>query len=619
MCVPHHRLRVSLWPTIRAPLPARFSTLLALFFLITSLQPWGHTAVQPRKTVLIINEVGLSHVLTNLITQEIVTGVGQTGERHVEFYSESLDLVHSQDAPSPEDIEVWLGKKYGGQKIDVVVADGPQTIEFLSRYAQGIFLNTPIVICGSSQDQAGSPLLDSRFTGTWQKREPEKTLAAALRLFPRTKHVIVVVGNSTFDKFLESATKSALLSYPTEAELTYLSNLDMNSLLQRLQVLPDRSIVFYVSFFEDATGHKFVNATKALPMVAAASNVPVFGMSDTYLGNGIVGGDVMSFRKQGKVTARYVSDLLDGKRVEDLPIQTLSSEYMFDWNQLRRWHIRESSLPSGSTVLFHEPGLWERAKWIWAVVFFIILGLFALALYLQNSRQQLELSKESQRQLSGMLINAEEKERHRLASELHDDFSQRLAVVALRLENVEEQLPAEYAELREQLHLLLNSVSEIGADLHSLSHRLHSATLENLGLVPALSALCKEFSSQYGIKIDFNSQDIPRSLDPNVALCIFRIVQEALWNVKKYSGVKFAAILLKIRGDRLEVSVRDEGVGLDLKDLARTEGLGIRSMEQRASQLGGEFKIQSAPGCGTSIRAWVPCRSDAARAAGQSS
>jgi signal transduction histidine kinase len=281
----------------------------------------------------------------------------------------------------------------------------------------------------------------------------------------------------------------------TNADITYLVDMPLDELLEKLQNLPERSVVLYVSFFQDATGHRFLNATKALPMVASAANGPVFGMPDTYLGHGIVGGYLMNFQEQGKVTARIVSELLNGKKAEEIPIEILPSLYMFDWNELTRWHKPESKLPPGSIVLFRVPSLWDRTKWIWATAFLLILGLSGLAMYLQHSRKRLELAEERQRHLGGMLINAEEKERSRVASELHDDFSQRLALIALKLENVAETVSPFSKEANQQLHELLNSTSELGADLHTLSPRLHSSALESLGLVHAVSALCKEFTA----------------------------------------------------------------------------------------------------------------------------
>ena len=447
--------------------------------------------VPPKKSVLILNEVGPSHALSKLVAEELFTGLRDTPGRHVEIYSESFDMLSFPNNLSPSELHDSLVKQYGRQKFDVVVAVGPDAIKFLGEHAQSLFVDVPIVICGSSADQAGHPKLGSRFTGTWQKLEPTKTLEVALRLFPDTRHVFVVGGTSAFDRTVMSFAKNSMSSFAANVDIAYLTDMAMGELLQKLQNLPEHSVVFYVSLFQDSAGHSFLNATKALPMVASAANGPVFGLSDTYLGHGIVGGDLMNFQEQGKVTARIVSELLDGKQVEDLPIRTLPSMFMFDWNELKRWHIPESRLPSGSIILFREPSLWERTKWIWTTGLLIILGLSALAAYLQYAGKQLKLAREREGQLSGMLINAEEKERQRIASELHDDYSQRLAVLALGLENVDEATPASLSDVHKQLRGLVKSTSELGADLHTLSHQLHSSTLESLGLVPAVAAFCK--------------------------------------------------------------------------------------------------------------------------------
>jgi len=584
----------------------RISLLLVLISSHLVGGPSGSAQIPAKKNVLILNEVGPSHALTKLVAQELFTGVPDTPGRHVEFYSESFDMLSFPDSLSASELHESLVKQYGRQKFDVVVAVGPDAIKFLGEHAQSLFVDVPIVICGSSADQAGHPKLGSRFTGTWQKLEPTKTLEVALRLFPETRHVIVVGGTSAFDRTVMSFTKNSMSSFAANVDIAYLTDMAMGELLQKLQNLPEHSVVFYVSLFQDSAGHSFLNATKALPMVASAENGPVFGMSDTYLGHGIVGGDLMNFQEQGKVTARIVSELLDGKQVEDLPIRTLPSMFMFDWNELKRWHIPESSLPSGSIILFREPSLWERTEWIWTTGLLIILGLSVLAAYLQYAGKQLKLAREREGQLSGMLINAEEKERQRIASELHDDYSQRLAVLALGLENVDEATPVSLSDVHKQLRGLVKSTSELGADLHTLSHQLHSSTLESLGLVPAVAAFCKEFMAHQGIRVGFTSNEIPRSVHPDAALCVFRIVQEGLRNLKKHSGAEEAQVDLRMTGDRLEVTVRDEGCGFDLRKLRQNEGLGIRSMVERAHLLGGKFEIHSQTGKGTTLNAWVP-------------
>ena len=99
-------------------------------------------------------------------------------------------------------------------------------------------------------------------------------------------------------------------------------------------------------------------------MVSKAANAPVFGISDTYLGHGIVGGYVLNFAEQGKIAARMVLDIFRGKSPRDIPIQISPGVYLFDWRELQRWGLPEGSLPPGSIVLFREPSLWQRAKWI---------------------------------------------------------------------------------------------------------------------------------------------------------------------------------------------------------------------------------------------------------------
>lgn len=593
----------------------RASLLLALVFFV---QVSAATSAQApaKRNVLILSDVGMSHSLTAAVMQQIVAGVGQTPDRHVEFYSESLDLQAFPRRPSRADAQEWLAKKYGDHTLDVIVAVGPGAIDFLSSDAQALFPEVPIVICGSASDQVSNPKLDARFTGTWVKLETEKTLELALHLFPDTHHVFVVGGSSDFDKVATSLTKKALSPIKTKSEIVYLTDMEMNRLLERLQTLPDHSIELYISFFQDSAGNKFLNSTEALPMIAAASSAADFGMSDTYIGHGIVGGYVLPFERQAKITAQIVSRLLDGKKAQELPIETLASVYMFDWHELQTWHISESSLPSGSIVMFREPSVWERTRWIWITSLLIIAVLSGIAIYLQYSRKQLEVAKERQMLLSGLLINAAEQERSRVASELHDDFSQRLAILALGLENVQEATPASFGDVHKQLRELSKSTSELGTDLHTLSHQLHSSTLESLGLVPAVGALCKEFTDKQGVEVDFTSNEIPRSLYPDVALCIFRIAQEGLRNLKKYSGVEEAEVALRMTGHRLEISVRDEGRGFDLSKLRQNQGLGIRSMEQRARLLGGEFEIHSEPGKGTTLKAWVPLKRVARRATG---
>ncbi len=599
---PHLRQpRLLSWKCLRF-----ISVLWAILALALASGSSASTDLPPKQNVLILNEAGSSHALIDVITQQIISGVPNTASHDVEFFTENLELLYTADAPSFSEREDWFVKQYAGHKFKVVVAIGPDTIRFLANHASSLFSDVPIVICGSSLEQAGISNLDARFTGTWQRLQPGRTLDAALRLFPNTRHIFVVGGSSAYDRIAIAVTKGLLNSSQPQTQFSYLVDMEMGKLLQELGNLPENSIVLYVSFLQDSVGNKFLNATKALPMVASAANAPVFGMSDTYLGHGVVGGDVMIFREQGKVTARIVSELLDGKKAQDIPIESLPSRFMFDSNELKRWHVPESRLPYGSVVLFREPSLWERTKWLWVFTLLIALAMSFLGAYLHYNQRQLKLAQQRERHLSSELINAEEQERRRIASELHDDFSQRLAVLSLGLENVDEATPASLPDVHKRLHELVRSTSELSTDLHTLSHQLHSSTLESLGLVPAVAALCKEFTASQEIRVDFISTEIPRTVNADAALCVFRIVQEGLRNLKKHSGAEVAKVYLRLINESLEVIVRDDGCGFDLQGLRKNEGLGMRSMEERARSLGGKFEIHSRSGKGTTLRARLP-------------
>jgi signal transduction histidine kinase len=154
----------------------------------------------------------------------------------------------------------------------------------------------------------------------------------------------------------------------------------------------------------------------------------------------------------------------------------------------------------------------------------------------------------------------------------------------------------------------MNSASELGADLHTLSHRLHSSTLGRLGLAAGVAAFCKEFAAQRGIQVAFSHHNVPRSVSPDVSLCLFRIVQEGLRNVKKHSEAVHAQVQLKKLDDAIHLSISDDGRGFDTKEVGGGQGLGLWSMHERVRLVGGRFEIHSETQQGTRIEVWVPLR-----------
>ena len=216
-----------------------------------------------------------------------------------------------------------------------------------------------------------------------------------------------------------------------------------------------------------------------------------------------------------------------------------------------------------------------------------------------------KLAEETLASLSGRLIQAQEAERSRIARELHDDFQQRLAMLSFDLEDFARYLERD-SEGNDRLRELWDRVAELSSDLHSLSHRLHSSTLDSLGLAAALRSLCAEFSGHHSIDVNFVEENIPRNIPGEVALCLFRITQEALQNVKKHSRADSAKVRAEGLEQKIHLSISDCGTGFERAAASRQSGIGIRSMEERARLVGGQFAVHSRPGEGTKIDVWVP-------------
>jgi PAS domain S-box-containing protein len=208
------------------------------------------------------------------------------------------------------------------------------------------------------------------------------------------------------------------------------------------------------------------------------------------------------------------------------------------------------------------------------------------------------------RDLGSRLIAAQEKERSRVARELHDDLNQRMALLSIELEQLTADAKSPRA-LRRHVHKLQDSVQEIAADIHRLSYRLHPSKLDHLGLAPAVESLCKELSSDK-LTVIFHQTGFPAPLSQDVTLCLFRIAQEALRNTVKHSDAPVARVDLERSEQEVRLSITDDGCGFDMESSAMRQGLGFTSMRERLRLLDGRIEIKSRPGQGASIKVSVP-------------
>ena len=158
------------------------------------------------------------------------------------------------------------------------------------------------------------------------------------------------------------------------------------TLLQRLKHLPDDTIVYHTSLMQDASGARFIDATQSVPLIASASNAPVFVVDDVDVGRGTVGGDVLSCSSDGRIVGEMAVRVLNREKPQNIPIVKSANVYMFDWRALHRWGLKERDLPPGSIVLNRQSTVWESYKWyiIAGIVLFLSQTALLLALLWQR-------------------------------------------------------------------------------------------------------------------------------------------------------------------------------------------------------------------------------------------
>jgi PAS domain S-box-containing protein len=217
-----------------------------------------------------------------------------------------------------------------------------------------------------------------------------------------------------------------------------------------------------------------------------------------------------------------------------------------------------------------------------------------------------KLAQQALERVSGQLIEAQEKERSRIARDLHDDICQRLALLSMELAQTNRSSSGSPEALKKSLEEIQKHCSEIAGDVQSLSHQLHSSKLDYLGIVAATRGFCVEFSKQHRVDIEFSESNVPTDLPKDVSLSLFRVAQEALHNAVKYSGVSQFAIELSGMEDMVRLVVSDAGAGFDVGEAKRNRGLGLVSMQERIHLVHGSFSVESKPWQGTRIMVAVP-------------
>ncbi len=230
-----------------------------------------------------------------------------------------------------------------------------------------------------------------------------------------------------------------------------------------------------------------------------------------------------------------------------------------------------------------------------------------------DTEQSLEANRRDLRLLASQLLRLQEEERRRISRDLHDDINQRLALLSIDIEMLEQQLSNAPVGTVRTVHAVQNRLVELSEDVRRLAYQFHPSVLDDLGLSIALRRLVDDFHTRTGIDARFIGKDIPQHLAQDVVTCLYRVAQEGLANISRHAQARNVRVEVRRLRDGLQLLISDDGVGFVVnQNDGRRGSLGLLSMKERVSLVGGSFDIQSTPGQGTRICAWVPFKQERA-------
>ena len=570
--------------------------------------------VEPLRNVLVIHAGAESFPANPLLDAGIREALAAHPDLPIDYFTEYLESDFFPGEQATLAFVDYVRRKYEGRRLDLVIAMTGAGLRFVLNHRQTLFPHTPIVFFGLATVDERTHTAGAGVTGVTVGAAYSETLKLALALHPSTERVFVVARRA--DDLLIDSVRARLRDVSQQVSLTYLDEATLPGLLSAIRAIPARSVILFVWHSQTDSGNIRYSDTVA-ELVAKTARVPVYGSSDLYIGTGVVGGVVRMTRETGYRLGEMAIRVLTGTRPRDIPIEAASVIPVIDWRQVQRWNIPPSRLPAGARILFREPSVWEqyRVYILGAVIALVAQTALIAGLLIQRTRRHnaeqlvrhsqaaLHNSYDRVRNLGKKLLNAQERERSRIARELHDDITQQLAVLKLDLTILQRTMNGS-ADADAMAAEAVRRAETIAMSVHGLSHRLHPARLQLIGLVEALDELRGEMTRPE-MTIAFTHENVPAALPPHLTLCLFRIVQEALQNAIKYSRAGSVSVDLHAEPEALALTIEDDGVGFDV-DVAWGRGLGLLSVRERVEAIGATLAIRSSSGAGTRLQVRVP-------------
>jgi signal transduction histidine kinase/ABC-type uncharacterized transport system substrate-binding protein len=524
---------------------------------------------------------------------------GFTSVRDVEVWldTETLDLARVRDASYLSNLIHIFRHKYGDPKPQLIIPTDTPALRFLLEYGESLFPGIPILFLDADRQFVASQKLPPHVIGITAFLDIAGTLELALRVHPATQRIAVIIGAGPIDEAYERRARQVLQPSERGIEFLWLKGMPLNELTAAVHQLPRNSIVLYLVQLQDRNGKNYV-PVNMLEILSQEANAPIYGLWDTLLGHGVVGGRMATIEKDGYRAGQMALRVLAGEKPATISVvDGRPNPPLFDGRELARWNIDEARLPAGSQVFYRQPVFWEEYRtWILSAGLLIgVQGLWILALLVSRSRlRRTQTSLKEENTLRRAAEAASLKQRRKLekfskerslgvmATAIAHEINQPLIAIQNYVQAAKQRVssgidqPAKLTELLEKAGAQTGRVGDIIQRIRNLvtsdSSDLHPVMLQSI-IDQAVQVMETETENS-GCEVKFRlPEDLPPILadELQIQLVLINLLRNALSAVKNLENSADRIIRIQARriGDRnVQVEVVDRGPGIPAERVA---------------------------------------------------
>ena len=552
-------------------------------------------------TILFVDDFDLNRTLWQLTFQSLRDRIQQDAPNTV-FFTETLDVQQVSDPWLRQETERWLVQKYRDRPLSLLIGHGPQALQALLALREASGQNIPILHLRADASRPDRPEdMPSIPNGSSLLLGPvEGEVARVIQtLLPAVRTLILVVDSeqeaaalqARFERGLGRSVRQVALVRPTHARAR-----------EAVEAAGVGVAVYYTLVRQDEDGRPW-DQQDYLRVLSAETSVPVFTAFTTQLGTGTLGGTQVDPSTMGRFVGEVAAELLQGRDPNQIELRLLDSwSLTLDWTAVQQHQIPRSRIPGDAIWVGRPDYFWKvfpRTTGLLAGLFLLLVGT-GVNLHLRS--QTIRRARDARSQLSRRLMAVLDRDRSRVARDLHDDLCQELTVIALQLDR-NQPPPAD-------------RVRELIDRTRAIAHDLHAAPLDRMPFQDAVVMLARNTAEhaltppdsggfEAPLKVTVESRNWPDRLSDDIALNLYRSVQESLQNVVRHAQARSCTIRLEGLGDTCRIRISDDGIGFPA-DRSGEGGLGLLGMRERMVSLGGRLSVESRAGRGTEVRLIVP-------------